>query len=435
MFSPKTVVSNDIIKRMINGMTWSFTGTAFAKFLTLLAGIICAHILEKKAYGEFSMVRSTINMFVVLGSGGLGVTATKYISEFRKSSKERIPNVYLTTNSFAIITGAICTLLILLFSNKIASDFLEESELGIALQIGSILLFFSILNGVQNGTLMGFENFRAIAKNTLLGSVFESILMIVGAYYYGVNGAILGFGMGFIVIYVFNKIEITRLFKSYNLQYLSIKSMSKKSLRMILDYSIPAALSSLLITPTFWLIRSMLVRECDFNELAIFEAADQWKVIILFLPTAISQMVLPLLSSLQSENNTFNKTLLLNLSIISLVSILIAGVVYLFSDYIMSFYGTTFNNSYPLKILAISTVFSAIANVIEMSIYSKGKMWECFFINVLWAATVVVSTYIFLIKGHGATGLSYAILISYILTCICFSIYAYCLFHKNNARI
>lgn len=432
MLFPKRAVSYDIKKRMINGMTWSFTGTALAKFLTLLAGIVCAHILEKKAYGEFSMVRSTINMFVVLGAGGLGVTSTKYISEFRKSHTEKIPSIYLTTNSFAITTGIICTLLILFFSDKIASGFLGESNLGLPLQIGSILLFFSILNGVQNGTLMGFEDFRSIAKNTLLGSLFETIFMIIGAYFYGINGAIFGFGVGFVVIYVCNKITISNLFKNYNLRYLSIKSISKENLRMVVNYSVPAALSSLLITPTFWLIRSMLVKECDFNELAVFEAADQWKVIILFIPTAISQMVLPLLSSLQEENKTFNNTLLLNLTVISTISAITAIIVFLFSDLIMGFYGTTFNNSHPLKILALSTVFSAIANVLEMSIYSKGKMWKCFFINILWAFAVIFSTYMFLQMGLGASGLSYAILLSYILTCICFGIYTFCLFYKKT---
>jgi len=434
MLPSKIAVSRDIKRRMINGMTWSFTGTAMAKFLTLLAGIACAHILEKEAYGKFSMVRSTINMFVVLGSAGLGVTATKFISEYRKTSAEKIPHVYLTTNSFAIATGIACLLFILFSSGRIANDFLGEPDLAFPLRVGSLLLFFSILNGVQNGTLMGFEDFRAIARNTFAGSVFESIFMIAGAYFYGINGAILGFGVGFIVIYACNRNTISGLFRHYNLRYLPLSGMSRKNLRMILGYSIPAALSSLLITPTFWLIRSMLVKECDFSELAVFEAADQWKVIILFIPTAISQMVLPLLSSMQDKNNTFNKTLLLNMAIITAVSVVIATIIFLFSHLIMSFYGTAFDNPLPLKILAISTVFSAIANVLEMSIYSKGKMWQCFAINVLWSFAVIYSTHIFLRKGLGASGLSCAILLSYVLTCVCFSLYAYCLFHRKGLR-
>ena len=55
---------------------------------------------------------------------------------------------------------------------------------------------------------MGFENFKAIAINTLLGSVLESVLTILGAYYFGVNGAIsLVSGMGFILIFVTNHLS------------------------------------------------------------------------------------------------------------------------------------------------------------------------------------------------------------------------------------
>ncbi len=45
------------------------------------------------------------------------------------------------------------------------------------------------------------NNTRQEILNTLLGSVLESVLTILGAYYFGVNGAILGFGMGFILIF------------------------------------------------------------------------------------------------------------------------------------------------------------------------------------------------------------------------------------------
>ena len=57
-----------------------------------------------------------------------------------------------------------------------------------------------------------------------------------------------------------------------------------------------------MIAPTYWIIRTMLVRNTSFSELAIYEAADQWKTIILFIPTAVSQIVLPILSSIVNED-------------------------------------------------------------------------------------------------------------------------------------
>ena len=37
----------------------------------------------------------------------------------------------------------------------------------------------------------------------------------------------------------------------------------------------------------------------------------------------------------------------------------------------MRLYGATYDNSVPVQILAISTIFSALANVLEMAVYSS----------------------------------------------------------------
>ena len=70
-----------VLKRIANGAFWSLTGIALAKFLVLVAGILCARILGASHFGELGIVRSTIGMFVVIGASGLGYTANKYIAE------------------------------------------------------------------------------------------------------------------------------------------------------------------------------------------------------------------------------------------------------------------------------------------------------------------------------------------------------------------
>ena len=428
----KKIYTSPIFKRMTNGIIWSFSGTALAKFLTLIAGIFCARILQKEAYGEFSIVRSTINMFIVLGSAGLGVTSTKYISEYKKNKKEKIPYIYAITNTFGIFTAIITALLIIIGSSFLASNILQHPDITSTIRIGAVLLFFSILNGVQNGTLTGFEDFRTIAINTLVGNIFQSIFMIIGAYFKGINGATLGFGVGFIVIFLTNHISINKIFKTFHLHKIKINKVKTEDLKILYTYSIPAALSALLITPSFWLIRSILVRSDGFKELAIFEAADQWKVIILFIPTSISQIILPILASLQKEKATFITTLKYNLLIVGITSTIIALGIILFSSNIMYFYGNTYSNSLPLKILAISTIFSALANVLEIATYSIGKMWQCFFINIIWASSMIVLTVLLTHKGFGADGLALAILISYILSFIIFLIYTLSIFRKET---
>ncbi len=242
------IKQSDIAQRIISGAFWTFTGTALGKLCVLIAGFLCARILGKELFGQLGMVRSTINMFIVLGASGFGVTATKYISQLKATNVSRMMSICKLTYRFTIIAGIIITILILCFSGLIARYSLNETSLTTTIQFGSILLFFSIIYGVQNGILTGFEAFKSIATNTFIGSFIQSIFMIAGAYYYGVNGAILGFGIGVISIYIVNKVSIKRKYHEYRINA-SDTHIRKEDYKIIINYSIPATLSALTVTP------------------------------------------------------------------------------------------------------------------------------------------------------------------------------------------
>ena len=368
------------------------------------------------------MIRSTINIFIVLGASGIGVTATKFISQLRQTETSRVLAISRQTYRFAIATGFVITTGCFVFAKQIASYGLHEESLTGEIEIASLLLFFSILYGVQNGILSGMEAFKTIAKNTLIGSILESVFMIVGALLWGLDGAILGFGIGVIGLYVANKIAIRQLFSSYENSQ-NTKVASQTDYRLLLNYSIPATLSALTVTPAFWCIRTILVKQNGYDSLALFEAADQWKVMMLFIPTAISQIVLPILSSTLGDSRKFRRILYANILIITAVSLVIVAVVLLFGEPIMRLYGRGFTDKMPLFYLAVSTLFSAYSNIIEMSVYSKDKMWSCFFLNLLWAIVMIGSASWLVDKGLSATGIALAVLIAYIVKSVCLTIY------------
>ena len=408
------IKASDIGSRIASGAFWSFTGTAAAKFLVLVSSIICAHILTKQEYGEFGMVRSTISMFVVFGTAGLGLTATKFISEYKEKHKERIASIYLLTNGFAIITGLIVTVLVLVLAPYLADNTLNAPHLVSSIRVGAILLFITIINGAQGGTLAGVEDFKAIAINTLIGSVAESAFMLLGAYYMGVLGAVLGYGVGFIALYVANYISIRKDLNKIGVRVV-ISSFNKKDLSLLYKFSLPAALCSIVVSPTIWIVKTFLAKESGFDELAIFEAADQWKIMILFIPTAVSQVVLPILSSIVGvDKSKFWKVLNLNLYLNSGIALVMAIVISCLSPFIMQLYGKAYVSDYwVLIILAISTIFSSMANVIGLAISSRSKMWTGFLFNCLWALMVIGFARLFTNMEMGARGLALSFTISY----------------------
>ena len=188
-----------------------------------------------------------------------------------------------------------------------------------------------------------------------------------------------------------------------------------------------------MVAPVFWLARTMLVNSSSFEELAVYEAADQWKIIILFIPGALSQVVLPVLSSLLGESvNRYKRVLLYNVAINALVATILALGVSLFSKQIMSFYGKDYQDVWPLILLAISTIPTAISAVVGLSISSRAKMWVGFLFNLIWGLCVILFNYIFLNNGMGAAGLSLAILCAYTVHTIIQTIYLMHLLKKSE---
>lgn len=417
----QTLNRSELSKRIARGAFWSFSGTAMAKFLILLSGILLAHILERKEYGEFGMIRSTINMFVVFGVAGLGVTATKYISEYRDNYIERIPSIYILTNGFSHITGLLVVSMVLVFSTQIAIS-LDSPHLSDEIKIGAILLYFTILIGTQNGVLAGFEDFKSIAVNGFWGAVAESVFLLLGAFFYGVIGAIFGFGTGFIVQYYLNKRTINKIFKKKGI-HISSAGIRKEDFKLLYKFSLPAALSSFMTAPAFWITRAFLIKQSGFEELAIYEAADQWKVIILFIPTAVGQIVLPILSSISKTKDEFVKVLHVNLLMNIAVTFTLSIFVLFLGRSIMSLYGKDYMEGSVLTILTFSTIFTSVASVVGMSIYSRGKVWVGFTFNLIWSLLFILISYYLVSIGYGAEGLAIGLFVAYFIHSSCQYIY------------
>lgn len=422
--------NSPLVKRVASGAFWSIFGTASAKGIVLISGIICANILGKVGYGELGIVRSTINLFIVFGTAGLGITTTKFIAQYRQRDTAKVESVIGITTLFSLILAILITSLVFVFAGYIATDTLNNAALTNSIRFGALILFATILNGVYAGINSGFEKFKYLAINTFISSVIEAALIVAGAYYWGVNGAVVGFGIGISSHVLLNYITARKALGHIQGK-ISFFKIKKTDLAILYKFSIPAAISSFLVAPAYWVVRTLLVRFSGFGELGIYEAAEQWRVIILFLPSALSNIILPILSSYGDNKKDYKKALKLNIMLNVGVAFALAIIISCFSGLIMSTYGDGFDNSLPLILLAFSTVFSSFASVVGVSIVSRGKMWTSLMFNFSWSCIFILLTYIFLRLGWGAVGISSALLLSYAIHSINQSIYMHFILKKS----
>jgi len=148
--------------------------------------------------------------------------------------------------------------------------------------------------------------------------------------------------------------------------------------------------------------------------MGIFNAANQWRIAILFLPSILSKPVLPMLSeSLNRSLEEYKQVFKLNLAITTGISVLLALGVIAMSPWIMAAYGSDFAQQWiVLVLLALSAVFSSIAGVIGNTIWSLGRMWTSLALNATWAA-VFLGVSLYTIGKWGVVGLATAYVAAY----------------------
>ncbi len=410
------VQKSDLTKRLYKGISWSLAGSVVNKVLQLTAFIIVARILGKEDYGRIGIVRSTISMFTIISTMGMGVTATRYISLYRNRHPYKALQIYRFTNITTLVIGLLIAALLFVFSHFLATNSLNDESLTHTLQIGALTMLFLSLNAMQTGTLNGFEDFRSIGIQSIINGIFQILLIVAGTYIWGINGAIGGLAFGALIFWVQLKYAIK---PNINRLKTAIRVKEEINLQSVfVKFSLPSLLSSMVIIPVIWWTKTVLIKQSGYTEMAVFDVSEQWYYILLFIPNSISSIVLPLLTNTSVEGSRLQYTYLIkvNLLINVTVTVLLGLGIGLLSPFINKLYGKDFTNYYPMIIMLITAVICAANNVLGQVIASKGKMWLAFMLNGLWAVWMITFTLLFVGRmNYGALGLAYAMLVSYML--------------------
>lgn len=401
--------------RLARGAFWSLTGALIARGLGLFSSILVARMLGKTGFGELGIIQSTIGMFGTFAGFGLGMTATKFIAQYRNTDPVKAGHIRALSSSFAWVTSGITSLILFCLAPWLAVHTLAAPQLGTLLQIGSLFLLLTSVNGAQIGALSGFEAFKTVAKISLWSGLVNFPLMVGGVYLLGLPGAVWGMVIATGFNWVLNHIAIRKECVKAGVPYTYSGSWIEN--KVLWKFSLPAVVSSLFFAPTEWVLNAMLVNQPGgYGQMGLYNAAKQWHILILYLPNMLSNMTLPILSNLLGENQRqqYKKMLVANSVLLTGAAFVAALPIAFFSKIIMNTYGTGFFEGWPaLVVIAIYSVLWASNIVVGQAMWSTGASTEAMVFAALRSFLLITSGW-FLVQ-HGAVGLSLAFLITYAL--------------------
>ena len=171
------IEASPLAYRLARGAFWSLSGALIARGLGLLASVLVARVLGKEGYGELGIVQSTLGMFGTLAGFGLGMTATKFIAQYRTTDPARAGRIRALSSAFAWVSSSATAAVLFVLAPWLADRTLAAPQLTGLLQAGSLFLLLTAVNGAQMGALSGFESFKMVAKISLLSGLANFPLM------------------------------------------------------------------------------------------------------------------------------------------------------------------------------------------------------------------------------------------------------------------
>lgn len=411
----KNLMESEVNSYLIKGAFWVISSTIISKALVVFASLITARILGQTVYGEFAIIRSTINMFTAFTGLGIALTATKYISEFRLQDREKVARIIALSNFIVIVSGLFILTLFIFFAPIISQRIIHASRLVNEIRLGSFILFFTALNTLQIGILSGFQGFKIIARNNLLAGFLGFFIQITFCYFWRLNGSIIGLGSSFLILSLFNFLSIRKIEYNYRISVFSVSIF--KELPILWRFSLPTFLTGIVVETTIWIGNTILVDQPNgFNEMAIFDISNQWRIVIVFIPSILAQLTLPLLSANVGDKNQYSSIFFKNLKINTGISLFVGVCFSLFSPLILRLYGDSYAGSQlVLIILVISTILTSINSLVWQITVSNGDMWLNLSINILWGIILIISSYLFSkFSALNSLNMAYSYLIAYL---------------------
>ena len=268
-----------LISRLSVGATWNLVASIFNQGSVFAINILVARLLGRSIFGEFTIIQSTLLSFSLIAQFSTGITATRYLAELRVRDRDRAGRILGLCTIVSAVMGTLTVILLFILAPWLSTSILKAPHLCTGLRIGGGFLFFAVINGYQIGALAGLENFKNIAKAGLFNTGFMVSVSGLGAWYWGVNGALTGFAISALSNWLVHQHYLKRatseqgIFASYHGVW--------RERRVLTKFALPAALSGFISMPALWLANVFLVRSPNgYKEMAMYNAAMNIRTLI-----------------------------------------------------------------------------------------------------------------------------------------------------------
>lgn len=380
----------------------------------VLVTIPVARLLGKDDYGLYSLVAGTLMVFATFGASGFGALGNRYIAELKFKDPERVSRIISLCIVTVLVFGSITFSVMFFSADWIATRLCDDPEIAPLFRLAAIGLYGIALNGLSKGVLGGFRAFSTQTISQAFGVISAPLLIGMGCFFYGLDGAVGGFAINHAAMGLFTTLLAYRVMRRFDLS-LDLPG-SLKELTLLRTFWLPAMLGGAVVVPATWWLQVILKNQPDGDLLlGTCAAAIQFRLAMGIIPMAMGQVVFTLLSECdrKTEPERFEELydLSLRFTILIVLPITVIGIVS--SKGLMAVFGESFIPDWQvMAIMSLSGFFIMLGSTVGHLMATSNRMWLSFTLNAFWMLLIVGLGY-WLIERYGAWGFAVANAVSY----------------------
>lgn len=368
--SGNTIIEKWSHSPLAKGFGVTLLGSGVSKAILMLATFIFTHLLSKDDFGSFSFLRNTLNVILCVCALNYVGLVTKYTAEleFKAESKARVVLVFL----FSLVICALVGSVILFLPNETMRDIVGESSLMVYFRIVGLLLPLFMLQPLVEGVLRGVKQFRLIGILQILTSCLFVAFVVVGIVILGVNGAIIGLLLYYLVYGIVSMFVIARKKELFALvkktKWNDIKSESFVLWTMIL----PVFILSFVEAPINWWSQVLMAKYDTIGSIGSMSAILQIRNLLIIVPNYFFSTFTTFQASLNAQENQARYFSNLNKAFWACLVIGVLGSITLslLGDFILGLYG----DAYRSEINAFYVAMSAFPMLITVSLMKSSLL-------------------------------------------------------------
>ncbi len=190
---PPTPTSRQSLTHKIS---WSSLASIINLTGRLGVQIALARLLGPDGFGSIAYTIWIIEIVTVITSLGLDKSLTRFLADLAGGNQQQIADTFARWTCKRLMMLMIPALLIgaMFFSVSSPYDHTVENMI-----IFIILFCFRYLQNINQAWLTGCQRYDTLVKLNTAAALFMLLAIIIGTYYYGINGALAGYTCGAVV--------------------------------------------------------------------------------------------------------------------------------------------------------------------------------------------------------------------------------------------